>query len=79
MPLPEMHAVKSSNLAKVGHHGESLYVQFHPSKKDPMGAVWRYWPVASSHLEALRGAPSPGGYFIANVKTASGVSAEKVS
>lgn len=52
--LPTMHAMKSSSIAALGHHGDELFVTFQK------GQTYRYPGVTAKEFEALKGAESAG-------------------
>ena len=64
MPIPEMQAVSSSNIAAVGYDSENqtVYVQF------LNGQTYAYKGVPEHEFENLRTAPSVGSYLNRNYK-----------
>jgi len=64
MPIPEMHAVSSSNVAAVGYDAENqtVYVQFLD------GSTYAYKGVTEQEYENLRTASSVGSYLNRNYK-----------
>lgn len=59
-----METVKSSNIAAIGHEGETLAVQFNS------GALYEYSGVPESVFKALKAAASIGAFFNQNIKSA---------
>lgn len=64
MTMPEMQAVSSSNIARVGYDANSqmVYVEF------LNGAIYAYKGVPEHEFENLRTAPSVGSYLNRNYK-----------
>ncbi len=60
--MPAMTPVKSSNVAAVGHTGDSLVVQFHGKDGAP-GPVWMYRGAPASYAGEIAKAASPGAMF----------------
>lgn len=54
--------VKSSNIAKLGHHDNTLYVQF------ATGGLFSYADFPQAEYDALTGAGSIGAHFAKNVR-----------
>lgn len=67
--MPAMTPVVSSNLAAIGHTGDSLVVQFKPQGEKP-GSVWLYRGTPASHAQEITKAASPGGMFHRLIKGA---------
>lgn len=57
-----MHPVKSSAIAKVGHDGKALLVQFNS------GETYRYPTASQRDLEAMLRAKSIGSHFAAHIQ-----------
>jgi len=57
-----MHTVKSSNIAKVGHDGRALIVEF------TNGSTYQYEGVPAHELQPLLRAKSVGAHFAANIR-----------
>lgn len=63
MKLPTLTDVQSSNIAKVAHQGDDLFVQFKGGN-----AVYQYKGVPAATHEAMLKSESIGKYFFAHVK-----------
>lgn len=59
---PEMHAVESSTVAKIGHANDTLHVQF------KNGGTYTYAGVPESMFHNARSSDSVGKYIHANIK-----------
>ena len=68
--MPAMTPVVSSNLAAVGHTGDSLVVQFKPKADGTPGPTWVYRGVPESHAQEITKAASPGGMYHRLIKGA---------
>lgn len=62
MKVPPMVEVKSSNLQKVGHNADGLWIRFSG------GALYRYPDAPKSAFDAIVQAESPGRAFVAHVR-----------
>jgi hypothetical protein len=58
----EMVPVNSSNIARVGYEGGTLYIEFHT------GAVYQYFDVPENIHQDLMNASSQGQYFASYIK-----------
>lgn len=58
----QMQHVVSSDIESVGYEDGTLYVRFHS------GGTYSYDEVPEAVYRSLMSAPSPGRYFIANIK-----------
>jgi hypothetical protein len=60
--LPELTPVKSSNIAAVGHQGDTLFVKF------KSGPTWKYMGVNTATHTEMMAAESIGSYFSKHIK-----------
>jgi KTSC domain len=58
----DLKPVTSSNIAAVGHEGDTLYVKF------KSGPTWKYTPVNAATYDEMLAAHSIGGYFARHIK-----------
>lgn len=65
-----MDPVKSSQIAKIGHHPESntLAVQFSPRNDGTPGSVYHYSNFSADDFAKLKGAESVGSHFGKHIK-----------
>lgn len=61
-PRPAMQPCKSSSIEAVGHDGAALHVTLRG------GRTYSYQGAGAHHVEAMRGADSPGRYFQEHIR-----------
>ena len=66
----QMHPVKSSQIAAIGHHPETntLIVQFPARKDGSAGSVYHYENFDAAAFEAFKNAESIGSHFGKHIK-----------
>jgi hypothetical protein len=63
--MQQLTPVTSSRFAAIGfdEDGFQLFVQYHPTEKEPKGAIWRYDNVSPELFDDFRNAESIGKFF----------------
>jgi len=62
--MVDMQQIESSNIKAIGYDldTETLQIEF------LSGGIYQYWGVSQDTFNELKGAPSKGSYFAANIK-----------
>lgn len=66
----DLQPVTSSQFTHLGYaaEDETLAIRFHPSKKNPAGSLYFFWPVQQSFMDDFLASESLGSFFLRHIK-----------